>query len=112
MLNKAIQQASKLSHNKQRIASIIVDKKGKILAIGSNSYTKSHPKMALYSSKFNDFNKIYVHSEISCLIKLKKQGYAIYTARISKNNIPLPCRPCKICAYALKESGIEHVYFT
>ena len=112
MLNRCIKLASKLENKKQRIYSIITDRKGRILASGSNSYTRSHPRMAYYSAKFNDFNKIYLHSEISSLIKLTRQGHSIYVARVDKKGNPLPCSPCRICALALKDAKIQNVYHT
>jgi deoxycytidylate deaminase len=112
MLNRCIDLASQLQNRKQRIASIITDKKGRILSFGVNSYTKSHPKMAHYSSKFNDFNKIYLHSEMDSLVRLSRQGHSIYVARVDKKGNPLPCKPCRICALALKDAKIFNIITT
>ena len=112
MLNRCIKLASKLENKKQRVFAIITDNHNRILARGGNSYTRSHPRMAYYSAKFNDFNKIYLHAEISSLVKLNQQGHSIYVARVDKKGNPLPCKPCKICALALQDAKIFNVYHT
>jgi deoxycytidylate deaminase len=112
MLDLAIKLASQLDHKKQRVASIITDKRGRILSFGCNSYTKSHPKMAWYSAKFNDFNKIYLHSEIDAICHLKDKPHTIYIARVSKSGKSLPAQPCKICRYAINDCGIKEIITT
>ena len=112
MLNRCIELASQLQNRKQRVASIITDKKGRILSFGVNSYTKSHPKMAWYASKFNDFNKIYLHSEIASIIACDKKPHTIYIARINRKGAPVPALPCKICRYAIDDCGIKEIITT
>jgi deoxycytidylate deaminase len=112
MLNKCVELASQLQNRKQRVASIITDKKGRILSFGVNSYTKSHPKMAWYASKFNDFNKIYLHAEIASIIACDKKPHTIYVARISKSGKISPATPCRICQEAIKDAGIAEIITT
>ncbi len=112
MLNRCIELASQLQNRKQRVASIITDKKGRILSFGVNSYTKSHPKMAWYASKFNDFNKIYLHAEIASIIACDKKPHTIYIARISKSGRISPALPCRICREAIRDAGIKEVITT
>jgi len=112
ILNKAIELASQLQNKKQRLCAIVTNRRGHILNIGFNSYTKSHPKMAWYASKFNDFNKIYLHAEIASIIACDKKPHTIYVARISKSGKISPATPCRICQEAIKDVGIEKVITT
>lgn len=112
MLNRCIELASQLQNRKQRVASIITDKKGRILSFGCNSYTKSHPRQAFYAEKCGQVHKVFLHSEISAIVNCKAQGYAIYTARVDKRGNSLPCKPCEICRLALSDAKISKVYYT
>ena len=63
MLNKAINIAKQLKNKKQNICAIITDRRGNILSIGTNSYTKSHPLQAYYCELATKENhKIFVHA--------------------------------------------------
>lgn len=114
MLNRCIKLASKLENKKQRIYAIIVDKKGRILASGTNSYTKSHPLQAYYCElATKEQNKIFVHAELQALVHLKgQQADKIFVARVSKNGTPLPSSPCPICRLAIRDAGIHEVITT
>lgn len=112
MLNRCIKEASKLELKKQRIYSIIVDKRGRIISSGTNSFTKSHSRQAYYAEKVGQQHKIFLHSEISAIVNCKQQGYAIYTARVDRKGNPLPCAPCEVCQYALKDAKITNIYYT
>lgn len=54
------------------ITATIYDKRGKIIAIGKNSYIKTHPKMKEYAIKNSEPYKQVLHAEIAALIKCKK----------------------------------------
>jgi len=114
MLNKAIKLASKLNDNKYNLVAIITDKKGKILSTGKNSYTKTHPKMALWSKKYGNPYRIYLHAECHAILKLKENDdpYVIYVARTGKNGEPLNSKPCKICMNVIKKVGIKEIFYT
>lgn len=112
MLNRCIDLASQLQNRKQRIASIITDKKGRILSFGVNSYTKSHPRQAYYAEKCGQTHKVFLHSEISAIVNCKGQGYAIYTARVNRKNEAIASAPCPICRLALSDAKIKNIYYT
>lgn len=114
MLNRCIKLASKLENKKQRIYAIIVDKKGRILAKGTNSYTKSHPLQAYYCElATKESHKIFVHAELQALVHLKGQeANKIFVARVAKNGTPLPSSPCPICRMAIHDAGIHEVITT
>jgi deoxycytidylate deaminase len=112
MINKAIKIAKTLPKDKYRIVAIITDKRGRILSKGFNSYKKTHPKQLFYARKIGNKDKIFKHAEIDALIKCKHKPYAIYLARLGKNNKPLLSKPCKLCQLALKDAGIKKIYHT
>ena len=114
MLNRCIKLASKLENKKQRIYAIIVDKKGRILSSGTNSYTKSHPLQAYYCElATKEQHKIYFHAELQALVNLKgRKADKIFVARVAKNGTPLPSSPCPICKMAILDAGIHEVITT
>lgn len=113
MLNEAITIASKLANRKQRICAIVTDKRDRILSIGCNSYSKTHPKMFYYCEVTNQQHKIFLHAELDAIIKVKNGiPETMYIARVDKQGNPLPCHPCSICNLALKDAKIKTVIHT
>lgn len=118
VLNKAIDIASSMPYVKgqQRIAAVIVDKRGNIIASASNDYGKSHPLQKAMSIKAegNDC-RIFLHAEISALLKALRSGKKpdkIFVARCGKRGEPLLAAPCPTCRYALELYGIKHIEHT
>lgn len=118
MLNKALDIASAMPYVKgqQRIAAVIVDKRGNIIASAVNDYGKSHPLQKAMSVKAEgNACRIFLHAEISALLKSLrsgKKGAKIFIARVSKRGEPLLAAPCPTCQYALQLYGIEHIEHT
>lgn len=114
MLNRCIKLASKLENKKQRVFAIITDKKGRILASGGNSYTKSNPLQAYYAELVTkERHKIFVHAELQALVHLKgRKADKIFVARVAKNGTPLPSSPCPICSLAIMDAGIKEIITT
>ena len=99
----------------QIMTAIIYDKRGNILSVGHNSYTKSHPLMKLYSSKVQaSEHKIVLHAEIDALIKAKRRGtpHSIFISRIGAKGDAKLAKPCKICMNALISAGIKKISYT
>ena len=88
-----------------------LNKRGKIISYGQNSYIKSHPKMQEYNLHSNR-KCIFLHSEIDALIKCREKPYMLIVARIGKKGDIRIARPCPICQEAIRRSGVEKVYFT
>ena len=114
IIQKGIKIASKLPDQKFKLVAIITDKKGRVLSIGKNSFTKTSPRQAYYAEKCGNRHKIYLHAELDAIIKLKytDNPYAIYIVRINKKNEPVLSKPCKICQQALKDIKIKKIYYT
>lgn len=96
----------------QNITATIYDKKGRILSIGTNSYTKTHPRQAEMAAKCGYHYKVYLHAEIAALVRCKSDGYKIKIERYNKSGDPLLAKPCEICELAIKEAGIKYIEYT
>lgn len=119
ILNQAIAVAMS-SQSKKKVGSIIL-KKGKVIASAVNLENKSHPLQAFYGEKASCIHnnvglgqKIFLHSELNCLIRSKGKGDTIVVARTGgrggrdlRNS-----KPCPICSLALQEYGIKHIHYS
>jgi len=99
---------------KQNIICKIFDKRGRVLSIGVNSYTKTHPKQAHHAAKTGEPERQFLHSEIDAINKCKDltKAYRIKVYRYNKDGQEMLARPCKACAQAIEEAGIEIVEWT
>lgn len=92
--------------------------KRKLLAIGNNSYEKTHPLTFGYkTSKVNNVNyEAKLHAEICCLIRLGLEDCSDITfinVRIDNNNQPNMARPCMNCFNILsKQVGYKKIIYT
>lgn len=111
---------AKTSSSKKKVGSIIL-KKNKIISSAVNIEKKSHPIQAFYGNIASNIHrnaglskKIYLHSEINCLLKSKGKGDTIIVARVGgRGGLELRnSKPCSICSLALKEYGIKHVHYS
>jgi deoxycytidylate deaminase len=96
------------------IGAIVVDKKGQILSMGFNSYTKTHPIQYLYNKDIRK-NRIYLHAEISSLVKcstLNSAAHMMIVARLGRDGKIHLAKPCEGCYRAIVDSHIKHVYYT
>ena len=102
--------------NKQKRVSVIAtvyDKRGRILSIGKNSYTKTHPRMRELSIIVNKPKHDLLHAEIAALIKIKHGvPYKIKVERYDKNGNPRMARPCDICMEGIRLAGIKFIEHT
>jgi len=102
------------NRNRQRIAAIVTDAKGNILSTGINSYQKTHPVQARYAEKTKNQYNVFLHAEIAALVKNRytEKAARIYIARIYRNGDYALAKPCPICSLAIKEAGIEEIFYT
>ena len=100
--------------SKHALTAVIYDKRGRVLSIGRNSYTKTHTLQAKYAEMVGLDTKIYLHSEIDAIVKCKHldKAYRIFVARFGKDGRPLPASPCPICLEAIKHTNIEVIEHT
>jgi deoxycytidylate deaminase len=99
---------------KHNLKAIIYDKQGRVLSIGENNYTKSHPIMAHYAEKVGEPYKIYLHAEVSAIIRCQdlSKAHRISVIRESKSGKYLPAKPCKICMTAIQATPIKIIEHT
>lgn len=114
---KLIQHKSSIEQTKKFfIGAIILDRKGNVISIGNNSYTKTHPfqKKLSQQVKIKDReHQIYLHAEISALIKCTAVPHTMIIIRIGVDNqIFRLAKPCPLCLEAIRQSKIKHVYYT
>lgn len=88
----------------------VFSRNNRLLSQATNSYTKTHPLQSYFAHKSGDSpSKIYLHAEISALIRAAKSGKEIHTLRIvSKNSSKLP-HPCRTCREAIAAFGVSKV---
>lgn len=103
-----------MKQTKQELTAIITDKRGRILSIGKNNYTKSHPLQAQYAEKVGEPYKIYLHAEIDAIIKCKDldKAHKIEIFRVNKQGKYLKAAPCPICSEAISKTPIKEITHT
>lgn len=103
-----------MSKKRFDLTAIIYDKKGRILSIGKNSYTKTHPLMKKYSSIVGKPDAIFLHAEIHAIVKCKniKKAHKIVVTRYDTFGNPKLAMPCPICKKAINDYGIKVVEWT
>lgn len=99
---------------KQDITAIIYDKKGKVLSIGKNSYVKTHPLQFEHAKKVNMPDKVFLHAEISAIIKCKDlhSAHKIFVSRLYKDGTGANAKPCPVCMSAIRATNIRIIEHT
>ena len=89
------------------------DKRGKLLSVGVNSYKKTSPIMKYFAEKVGLPYKIYLHSEVACLLRAKdKVVYRLTIERYTEAGNPANAEPCIICKEAIKAWGVKVIEYT
>lgn len=87
-------------HQRYRIGAMILDKRGRVKSIASNSYTKTHPIM---TSRLYDC-KSYLHAEIASILSASiSKTDSILVIRIDSNGELRPSKPCDGCMKYITE---------
>ena len=96
------------------LTALILDKRGRVVSVGRNAYTKTHPLQAKCAEAVGEPHRIYLHAEIDALVKLKdwSKAYKLIVTRFTKDGKPANAMPCKACQHALKLANITHVEYT
>jgi deoxycytidylate deaminase len=96
------------------LTAIIKDKRGNILAIGKNSYTKTHPYQAKCAKEVGLPEKIYLHAEIDAILRCSdlSKAHSIHIFRQGKSGKWLLAKPCPACQTAINRTPIKKVYHT
>lgn len=94
------------------ITAIAYDKRGKVLSVGRNSYTKTHPLQAHYGRKSGRPNAIYLHAELRALLLAREQVHKLVVLRYDKDGKPAMAKPCPACQLAIREFNVRQVEYT
>jgi tRNA(Arg) A34 adenosine deaminase TadA len=115
MLDFAIDLARKVPRKKgeQRVVAVALDKRGRLISIGYNSYVKTHPRQKLFAEACGNPHREYLHAEVSALLRAKgKPVHELVVARVDSQGNPLPSAPCPVCALASKQFGVKHLTYS
>lgn len=91
------------------ITALAYDKRGKLLAVGRNSYTRTHPMQARFGKKAGKPNAIYLHAELAALLKAREQVHKLVVLRLDRHGKPALAKPCPACQLAIKEFNVKQV---
>jgi tRNA(Arg) A34 adenosine deaminase TadA len=104
---------AKSSPSKKKIGSVLL-KKNRVIATATNLDRKSHPLQARLAKQVGLGPKIFLHSEISALIKAREDADTIIVARVGGHNqdeLRNSC-PCPICQVALEMSNVKRIIYS
>lgn len=76
-------------------------RKGRIVSIGFNSYTKTHPEQKRYAALAGQPNREYLHAELAALLRAPRDADTLVVVRINKAGEPVNAKPCPVCAIAI-----------
>ena len=101
------------SKSKKKVGAVLLHK-NKVLTHAVNQDTKTHPLQARLAEMVGLDEKIYLHAEIAALVKCKSEADTIVVARLGGHygDELRNAKPCPICSLALKEAGIQNVYYS
>ena len=101
------------SKSRKKVGAVLLNK-NKPVSQGVNQDTKSHPLQAKLADMVGLSEKIYLHAEISALVRCRSDVDTIVVVRLGGHGGDQlrNAKPCPICSLALKEAGIEHIYHT
>ncbi len=113
LINRAISLTGRfkdLPTGKNKHFTFIFDK-NKLVAMGYNSYLKTHSKASSLGYKFER-----VHSEVSALIKSRHRledlsGCTLINTRINIFDELGYCKPCLICRDWIQKTGFKQVIY-
>lgn len=97
---------------KFEITAFAYDKRGKLLAVGKNSYVKTHPMQARYGKKTGRPAAVFLHAEIAALIKCREPVHKLVVLRYDKQGQPALAKPCPACQLAIEAFGVKRVEHT
>lgn len=89
-------------------------RKNKVIATAANHDCKSHPLQAKWAERVGLNEKIYLHAEMSAMIKAREEADKIVVVRLGGHSGDelRQARPCPICEAYLRHSNIKHVYYS
>lgn len=109
LVDKLVALADKVQ-GRYRLAAVVYDDRFRPISFGTNSYIKTHPLQAQFSSHPL---KVFVHAEIQALVRANgRRKHGIMVLRIDRFRRLQLARPCKSCMAAVLESGIREIVYS
>ena len=103
-------------YQRHHLTAIIRNRHGDILAIGKNSYIKTHPMMSKMAARMGVFDnkRPYIHAEIDAIVRCddlsKAYSIEIY-GHTRSGNWHINTKPCDICMTGIRCAGIKKVIY-
>ena len=99
------------SKSKKKVGALLLHK-NKVITQGVNQDTKSHPLQARLAEVVGLREKIYLHAEISALVKCKSEVDTIVVARLGGHSGDeiRNAKPCKICDSFLNKTNVSRFH--
>lgn len=98
---------------KYSMTALAYDKRGRLVAIGKNSYHKTHPLQKSLALRAGKPNKIFLHAEIDAIVKAKGRPiYKMVVLGYNSNGKAVRSKPCSCCMIGINDYGIKHVEHT
>lgn len=102
-----------MANHKYTVVAHAYDRRGMLLAVATNSYTKTHPMQAYFAEKVGHPARHFLHAEIACMLRCK--GKAIHTLKVwryDKANQLVCAKPCVICQEAIEAFRPSEVWYS
>lgn len=109
ILERAIEIAESSTFHK-KVGALLLSNQS-IVAWGTN-IKKTHPVQAKWAIRAGLPEKIYLHAEMSALIRCRSAADTIVVARVNSQGKLRNAKPCPICRLALEEIGIKRICYT
>jgi tRNA(Arg) A34 adenosine deaminase TadA len=102
-----------MARHRYTIVAHCYDKRGRLLACATNSYTKTHPLQSFFAEKVGHPAKQFLHAEIAALLRCKdKQVHMLKVWRYGKDGKLLCAKPCVICQEAIQAFKPTEVWYS
>lgn len=89
------------------------DKRGRLIAVGTNLYKKSHPFQASLAEKVGLPEKKFLHAEIATLLSSRtKTVHKLTIERYTSEGKLALAKPCLVCQSAIDLFGVKIVEYT
>jgi tRNA(Arg) A34 adenosine deaminase TadA len=86
----------------------------RLLSIGYNQFSKTHPRYAIRKHDGNDFD-ITLHAELMCLLRRQyyegNKNLILYVYRGLANGKPGCSKPCPMCMSAIILASVKRIRF-
>ena len=100
-----------MSKKRFDLTAFAYDKRGRLLAVGRNSYIQTHPLQAKFAKKAGRPQAIYVHAEIAAIASCRKEIHTLKVFRFNSKGERVTAKPCSICELAIAEFGVKKVIY-